>query len=68
MQSKDNEEDISKEMKKYILDVDKHRARYYEFYTDQKWGDLKNYDIALNTSTLSFEQCAETIVNLYNNK
>jgi cytidylate kinase len=57
-----------KEMKKYILDIDKNRARYYEFYTDQKWGDLKNYDIALNTSTLSFEQCAETIVNLYNNK
>ena len=51
-----------------LREKDKRRAAYYQLYTDQKWGDLKNYDIALNTSTLSFEQCAETIVNLYNNK
>ena len=51
-----------------LKEKDKRRAAYYQLYTDQKWGDLKNYDIALNTSTLSFEQCAETIVNLYNNK
>ena len=51
-----------------LKEKDKRRAAYYQLYTDQKWGDLKNYDIALNTSTLSFEQCADTIVNLYNNK
>jgi cytidylate kinase len=51
-----------------LRDKDKRRAAYYQLYTDQKWGDLKNYDIALNTSTLSFDQCTEIIVNLYNNK
>ena len=51
-----------------LKEKDKRRAAYYQLYTDQKWGDLKNYDIALNTSTLSFEQCTETIVNLYNSK
>lgn len=51
-----------------LKDKDKRRAAYYQLYTDQKWGDMKNYDIALNTSSLSFEQCADIIVNLYNNR
>ena len=48
-------------MKKYILDVDKHRARYYEFYTDQKWGDRKNYDICVNTTNEDIKKIAEWI-------
>lgn len=48
-----------------LKDKDKRRAAYYQLYTDHKWGDMKNYDIALSTSSLSLEQCAEIIVGLY---
>ena len=54
-----------KEMKKYILDVDKHRARYYEFYTDQKWGDRKNYDICVNTTNEDIKKIASILAKLF---
>ena len=54
-----------KEMKKYILDVDKHRARYYEFYTDQKWGDRKNYDICVNTTNEDIKKIANILARLF---
>lgn len=38
------------------------RADYYEYYTGQTWGDLKNYDLALNTSKIDFETAAEVIL------
>ena len=53
------------EMKKYILDVDKHRARYYEFYTDQKWGDRKNYDICVNTTNEDIKKIANILARLF---
>lgn len=39
-----------KQMKKQIRDMDKNRARYYEFYTGLKWGDKSNYDLCINTT------------------
>lgn len=46
----DGENFTEKEMKRHILNLDKDRAKYYEFYTDQKWGDKENYDLMLNLS------------------
>lgn len=40
---------------------DRSRADYYNYYTGQKWGDLKNYDLAINTGKISFEKAAEII-------
>ena len=54
-----------KEMKKYILDIDKNRARYYEFYTDQKWGDRKNYDICVNTTNEDIKKIANILARLF---
>ena len=48
-----------------LQDKDKRRAAYYRFYTDMKWGDAKNYDIALNSGVLGIDQCVEIIKNLY---
>jgi len=30
--------------------IDKHRANYYQFYTEQQWGATCNYDLVVNTS------------------
>ncbi len=41
---------------------DKQRASYYNYYTSKKWGDSSSYDIMLNTSKLSIEDCVEMIL------
>ncbi|MBO5340409.1 MAG: cytidylate kinase-like family protein [Oscillospiraceae bacterium] len=46
----DQEQITEKQMKKQIRDMDKNRARYYEFYTGLKWGDKSNYDLCVNTT------------------
>lgn len=42
---------------------DKARASYFNFYTDMKWGDTLSYDITINSSLLSVEECAEVLKN-----
>lgn len=37
-------------MEKQVRQVDKQRRRYYEFYTDNKWGGREVYDLLINTS------------------
>ena len=53
-----------KELKQHILDVNKNRAKYYEFYTGQEWGDRLNYDICVNTSGADIEKLAAAISGL----
>ena len=36
---------------------DRQRRDYYNFYTGHEWGKMENYDICLNTSVLSEEEC-----------
>lgn len=48
-----------------LKDKDKRRATFYQFYTDRKWDDLKNYDLVLNSGTLGIDKCVEIIKNLY---
>ncbi len=40
---------------------DKQRASYYNYYTSQKWGDLKNYDLSVNSSLLGIDGTVELI-------
>lgn len=48
-----------------IKKTDKRRASYYNYYTHQKWGDVNNYDIAIN-SKVGTQKVVDTIINLYN--
>lgn len=50
---------------KRLRDKDKRRAAYYSIYTDLKWGDMRNYDITLNSARVGIERCAEIIAKLY---
>lgn len=47
-----------------IRKTDKTRANYYSFYTNQKWGFVENYDLCLNTSTISRENAINLISNI----
>ena len=65
LKGKGHENLTDKEMKKHILDVDKNRARYYEFYTDMKWGDRKNYDMCVNTTNSDIKKIASVIAKMF---
>ena len=48
--------------KDLVLKTDKQRSSYYNYYTCKKWGDSRSYDLTLNTSKLSIEQCVNIIL------
>ena len=41
--------------------VDKQRASYYNYYTSRKWGDLKSYDLTIDSSILGIDGTVELI-------
>ena len=40
---------------------DRARASYYNYYTENHWGEAKNYDLCLNTGRMSGEQCRDLV-------
>lgn len=63
--SGEDEKLTEKEMKRHILALDKERAKYYEFYTDQRWGDKLNYDLCINTSFLEIKKLVPEVAKLF---
>jgi len=49
---------------KYVKTKDKRRSHYYNYYTTKKWGQLKNFDLTIN-SDLGLDEVADFIVQLY---
>lgn len=49
--------------KDLILKNDKQRASYYNYYTCKKWGDARSYDLTLNTSKISVDECVDLIID-----
>lgn len=48
-----------------IRKTDKQRSVYYNYYTDYKWGEVNNYDIALDRGKLGIEKCVDILEMLY---
>ena len=48
--------------KDLIQKKDKQRASYYNYYSCKKWGDSRSYDLTLNTSKITPEQCVDIIL------
>lgn len=44
---------------------DKARAHHYRFYTERKWGDVRNYDICLDSGRLGLERCVDILADAY---
>lgn len=45
-----------------ITKTDRRRANYYNFYTGNRWGEMTNYDFAIDSSKLGAEKTAKLIV------
>ena len=48
-------------VEKAVKQIDKQRRRYYEFYTDNKWGGRDEYDLLINTSRAGVEGAVDII-------
>ena len=64
-------EDIYKETescaKKTIIQIDKRRANHYNTFTENIWGDRKNYDMMINSTSAGIEATAKWIVEMAKN-
>lgn len=55
----------TEEMQKHILNIDKERRRYYEFYTDEAWLDMQNHNLCIDTAKVSIEHAVTMIASLF---
>ena len=52
--------------RKLIREVDKDRASYYRYYTDQVWGEAGNYDLVVDSSRIGTQGVVEVILAYLN--
>ena len=64
LEMKQGHKEVHDDYKKYIIKKDKTRSNYYNYYTTNKWGQLKNFDLTLN-SDLGLDEVANIIANVY---
>ena len=50
-----------------LNEKDKRRRVNYQHYTGRDWGDVRNYDICLNSGNIGVEACADLIVSIIQN-
>lgn len=51
-----------KEATRLVAKTDKARAQYHKYFTKTEWNDARNYDLCLNTSIMSDEECVRMII------
>ena len=49
--------------RKLIREVDKDRASFYRYYTDQLWGEAGNYDLCLDSGRIGVPGAVQVIVS-----
>ena len=55
--------DIEKnKVEDFIKKTDKRRASYYNYYTDMKWGEARNFDLCINTSRTGIDGAVELML------
>ncbi len=54
---------VPEKMEAHIKSVDKRRAKYYSYYTDQKWGVAATYDLCVDSGVFGIDGAVELIAN-----
>ena len=57
--------DKAENIQKAVQNIDKQRTRYCQHYCDKAWEDADNYDLCLNSGTISLDQCVAIIKGAY---
>ncbi|NLY81783.1 MAG: cytidylate kinase-like family protein [Clostridiales bacterium] len=51
------------DMENKVQQVDKQHRKYYEYYSDKKWGNSQSYDFCINTSALGIDGTVDLIAS-----
>ena len=54
----------SDDMERRIIQMDRGRSNYYNYYTGHTWGDMRRYDLTINSSTTGIQGAVELIAGL----
>ena len=54
------------QMEKWIDEVNRARCRYYEHYTNQKWGNIQNYHLCVHSDLVGVDGAVHTIMAYLN--
>ena len=52
------------DMERRVVQMDKGRANYYNYYTGHIWGDMRRYDLTVNSGVVGVEGAVSLIVAL----
>lgn len=58
----ENSGTTEQKMEKLIKATDRSRAKFYEYYSHQIWGDAKNYHLCIDTSVVGVDGAVEIIM------
>ena len=68
MERKSDEENLTKaQVKKKMAEIDRNRAKYYEFFSEQRWGTKENYDLLINTSGADIKKLSSSLCGYLQN-
>ena len=51
-------------MERRISEMDRGRANYYNYYTGHTWGEMRRYDLTLNSSVTGIDGAVDLIAAL----
>lgn len=54
----------SENMESQIVQMDRGRANYYNYYTGHTWGDMRRYDLTINSGATGVDGAVELIAGL----
>ena len=60
----EDEKLTDRELRQKIQGIDKKRAKYYELYTGNKWGDKLNFDLCVNTTQTQIKEIVPALAKL----
>ena len=63
--SPESESLSDKQIEKYIKTIDKDRAKFYRYFTGNKWGARENYDICINTTNTDIKQLVANLAKMF---
>ena len=49
-------------LEKRIQKMDRGRANYYSYYTGHDWGDMRRYDLTVNSTSTGIDGAVELII------
>ena len=52
------------DMERRVVQMDRGRANYYNYYTGHNWGEMRRYDLTINSSTVGVEGAVDLIAEM----